>query len=976
MLTSDTAFLFPELGQAEIDDLLYTVSGISVSDIAPVTDNTQGLAELVGIEPGDGSESSPPTEFGAAVARDLGDVAEELLRYPSVAGHAAAIAAGHNQGLANGEAEMSARVLVSAMTILQNADRLPDSPGSFARLCRRTGFRDALLQAFPRLGESLHTFCTQRRRHLLTLIARTDEALQDGRLTSLAGQQRDIVQILTGLGDGHRGGQSVSRLVFADGRSVIYKPRDLRVDRGLGELCDRFNEAAGTRIGRLRMVLGDDWGWQELADEKRLPPGVDYFDGCGELLALLPLVGASDMHHENLRHHAGLPVVIDAETLFSVNQMKTPPTPIKLALVSSVINSGLLPSRMDTEYDDHLSVDVGFLGYVEDQSPMAPTMTLERFSSGGVSLQMQAPEVSGEVATRKVIISVDELNALCAGYRRTMEWVMAHRERVSCWLKECFSGVFTRTLIDNTRTYGRLLDLGAHPLVQQSSDVAHLFYHRTGIGKLSRFPAAVIRAEVEDLMHGDIPYFTLNTEDTAVFGSTGDRLAGVLARTPLSNAQYLLEKFSRNDLLLNERLIRASFIDNLDVEEKAPEYQRMRAAARSGDAEPGKLIRAIADELARFALRGDGGAPGWLGAAIQDAAKKHPWRVQELGDDMYAGASGIALFLAAAGVHLGDPELCELAGSYFVARCDALRENAHVRSRQASGGMAGGFPGVAWSAVAGGIITGNLDWIRSGLGLWSCVADEIEAFVECDFMMGIFGIVAAAHQLDRVPEVHALDQDGILARVIDRGLPQALFRDPYLGDEFPGTRYSGMAHGTSGRITALAACRDRHPDIPAALGEMIARHDRWFGAPDRLFLMDAETERSRGKGWCHGAPGILLAAGIRETVGAPLPAGTRQRLLDECLNSGFGLNFTLCHGDLGNLMLLAEAVPARRDWVRRRLADALPGIAHGLASRDSKTFLNDGLMIGLSGIGYGLLCLTSGLTLWSPLTFGPYRVGV
>ena len=75
-------------------------------------------------------------------------------------------------------------------------------------------------------------------------------------------------------------------------------------------------------------------------------------------------------------------------------------------------------------------------------------------------------------------------------------------------------------------------------------------------------------------------------------------------------------------------------------------------------------------------------------------------------------------------------------------------------------------------------------------------------------------------------------------------------------------------------------------------------------------------------------------------------------------------------------MLLAEAVPARRDWVRRRLADALPGIAHGLASRDSKTFLNDGLMIGLSGIGYGLLCLTSGLTLWSPLTFGPYRVGV
>ena len=52
MLTSDTAFLFPELGQAEIDDLLYTVSGISVSDIAPVTDNTQGLVRAGGYRAG------------------------------------------------------------------------------------------------------------------------------------------------------------------------------------------------------------------------------------------------------------------------------------------------------------------------------------------------------------------------------------------------------------------------------------------------------------------------------------------------------------------------------------------------------------------------------------------------------------------------------------------------------------------------------------------------------------------------------------------------------------------------------------------------------------------------------------------------------------------------------------------------------------------------------------------------------------
>jgi lantibiotic modifying enzyme len=109
-------------------------------------------------------------------------------------------------------------------------------------------------------------------------------------------------------------------------------------------------------------------------------------------------------------------------------------------------------------------------------------------------------------------------------------------------------------------------------------------------------------------------------------------------------------------------------------------------------------------------------------------------------------------------------------------------------------------------------------------------------------------------------------------------------------------------------------------------------------------------------GWCHGAPGIALArmdnlsylddCTIRDEIGVGL---------QKTIQSGFGIDLCLCHGDFGNLDIVALAeqrMGAPWDRVRKRLAaDLLPSVSRKQAPPAL------GLMVGLAGIGHTLLRL-------------------
>jgi len=110
--------------------------------------------------------------------------------------------------------------------------------------------------------------------------------------------------------------------------------------------------------------------------------------------------------------------------------------------------------------------------------------------------------------------------------------------------------------------------------------------------------------------------------------------------------------------------------------------------------------------------------------------------------------------------------------------------------------------------------------------------------------------------------------------------------------------------------------------------------------------------------WCHGAAGIALAR--IDSLEYQNDRQTYDEInigLQTTLDLGFGVDRCLCHGDFGNLdivTLAEQRIGAPWDRIRKRFATDV--LARAAAEQSPPA---PGLMVGLAGVGYSLLRLSS-----------------
>jgi len=201
---------------------------------------------------------------------------------------------------------------------------------------------------------------------------------------------------------------------------------------------------------------------------------------------------------------------------------------------------------------------------------------------------------------------------------------------------------------------------------------------------------------------------------------------------------------------------------------------------------------------------------------------------------------------------------------------------------------------------------------------------------------------------------------------------------------------TGFAHGAAGIAWALLELASQTGDNrfqTAALGGI--HYERSLFSveagnwPD-LRLRDSDSDDKSleappfALAWCHGAPGIGLSrlCSLRHID----DGATRDEIdtaLKTTLNQGFGLNHSLCHGDLGNLEFLLQASQMLNDpyWVvqlNRLTAMILESIQRdGWLCGVPLGVETPGLMTGLAGIGYELLRLAKPASVPSVLVLAP-----
>ena len=798
-----------------------------------------------------------------------------------------------------------------------------------------------------------------------------------------------VAKIEGDFSDPHNNGRSVKIVSFEDGARVVYKPKDLRLDAGWYALVARLNAAAPPiELRAARVLARDGYGWSEFVAHDACG-GADgfarFFRRAGSWLALLHCFAANDMHQENMIACGEQPVPIDLETILQASAEHATSDPDDAAydaatgiIANSVMTVGLLPAY-GRGIDDNVFAVGGMtadwntkikLTWTDINSDaMRPAKTKEA-GAGTPNL----PYNAGRYAK-----FADHIDDFVAGFEAYAKFLQrAAGGATQGGLFDGFAGLPVRKVIRPTRFYYMLLQrLKNH---REMNDGAAWSAQADFVARLADWEKEtdplwpLQRAERAALLALNVPHFTAPDDGDEVCDQYGISIH-TGAASGLARARERVANFDEREISWQLTVIRQNLSALVRPTERPALNAQLKDALRAEPAAaPSRELFAreadrIAEELGAYAIR-RGRAAAWIG--LDWLGDAEVFQLTCLGPDLYNGASGIALFLAAHAAVSGASSSAELALAGIAhLRKELNGRNAARMARTLGIGGAAGLGSIVYALAAMAKLLrddGLLSDAHRAAALFS--DDLIAADKQLDVMGGSAGAILGLLRLYRDRQ-----SGDVLARALKCG--EHLLAQPRIGEE--GRRcwagqgagpqgLNGMSHGAAGFAYALAAlsAASGRADFGQAASECIAFEDASFDA-ERHIWPDL-----RGEGapawpcqWCHGAPGIGLAriaASRRGGLDAKRLAADIGNALTGAERGWPGPLDTLCCGTLGSIEFFCEAADALgrsdlREWAARRLAQLLEAsrTAGDYRWNSGNRRFNLGLFRGLAGVGYTAL---------------------
>ncbi|KQZ68000.1 MULTISPECIES: type 2 lanthipeptide synthetase LanM family protein [unclassified Lysobacter] len=851
-----------------------------------------------------------------------------------------------------------------------------DEPGRFAQFVAKTlrsEFTELLHHRYPPLLERLQRALGQQCAAIETLVARliADRAALAELLGAAPGR---LIKLSLGQGDLHDGGQTVARLTFEAGQ-VMYKPRSLRIDAVFDEFLAHIFEGA-LRIRVPAVLDRGDYGWAtfiehrycENDDELRV-----FYRGLGHWLAVLRLLGGTDIHLENLVAAGPVPTVVDVESLFAAAHPVAPSNYgraydlAQTLILSSVLRTGIVPFRSRA------------LGFGRADLSAAGSLP-------GEQPQLQVPVIADDGTTAARVELVEADMATSQNHPSPNPDVSRYWDDItdafleaSLRLREldaegrlvpllsAFEGCRAREVRRATQIYveiGRMLwhPASLHEEAKAIERARTLFSGSTaGMAPTQQ----EIAGEIDDLRYGDIPIFVVSL--------TPERIAETL------------DNWRTMRIELEEMTIRSSLVVtqlNSGTDGPGQRDSRSHFARRPHrdklDQRRRKLAAETTERLLRLAVRGEDGSVTWI---TPESFGDKGWHVQPLGADGYFGLGGVAVALA------GYRHEVENGRADPVAGVDEALEGALLALQTFIDAEApatvGGFTGDGsriWAWLVLHDLLGRPELLANAC---ACAAAlERKGFEDdrsLDITDGSCGAIApllglaeatadpcwlalAARAAAHLESKARTDEQGTYWQTLE-------LADPI----------GGFAHGGYGIGWALA--RLARTDAGSQ-----AERRRWnelavaaFAFQDSLFDASAGNWRDiRIKDavnfptWCNGGVGIgLAAADLYARSGDPRDLRDMRRAV-AASRGQWGFTHTLCHGDFSLWELLVrasmldpDASAIDHDEATAQVVSAIE--EHGIVGGITRQAFTPGLMTGLAGAIHGLNRMHPDCDLASPL---------
>ncbi|HSE19296.1 MAG TPA: type 2 lanthipeptide synthetase LanM family protein [Pyrinomonadaceae bacterium] len=882
---------------------------------------------------------------------------------------------------------MALELNVARLQGLLDGDTAEQRFQSFLRRVRERDAVLAVLQEYPVLARQLVTcldnwvnFCLEFLSHLCT----DWDSLQT--TFNPDGDPGVLVHVNSGVSDKHRGGRSVLIIKFVSGFQIVYKPKPLSIDTHFQDLLKWVNRLGDHAPFRTIKILDcKTHGWIEFVSAETCVSFDEvhrFYQRQGGYLALLFALEATDFHSENLIAAGEHPVLVDLESLLHPRirgNDSALPDLTEEAMAHSVVRVGLLPDRVWVKAD-YEGIDLSGLGAAPGQT--TPFRSPYWEDAGTDQMRLARRRTPSEGNFNRPTLNGAEVNVLdytesiVAGFVSVYRLLLKHRNVL---LSEDgplarFAEDEVRVIIRPTRIYSLLLYESFHPDLRRNALDRDRFFDRLWVD-IERRPslAKVISAERRDLERGDIPIFTTRPFSRDLWTSENERIPDFFDEPCIANVRRMIERLSEDDLERQSWFIRASmatlFTGIEGVEERYVLSEPQEIASREQLRE--RLLtgaRSIGDRLNMLALGSE--EAGWVGLTLSNERR---WSLFPSSIDLYDGLPGIALFLSYLGAVTQEARYTRLARAAMPALRRRLKRNKpHLKSI----GAFDGWGGIIYTLAHLGALWNDSGLLAEAEQIVDLLPPLIEQDDQLDIIGGAAGCIGGLTSLYHcVPSQKTLDTaiqcgDRLIARAkpMESGVAWVT--------PIPATKpLAGFSHGAAGiawallqlyRLTGKERFRTTALQAEAYERSIFSReNENW---PD-LRQFDTAGQTTDGDQyflttWCYGAPGIGLArlSSIEQVDGATIRAEI-DTSLRTTMSHGFGLNHSLCHGDIGNLELLLQAssVLDKPEWgfqVERIATMILDSFdRYGWLCGNPQRVESPGLMTGLAGIGYGLLRL-------------------
>ena len=782
-------------------------------------------------------------------------------------------------------------------------------------------------------------------------------------------QSQNINYIDFGLGDAHCDGRRTTKIVLKED-IIIYKPRNASPDFFYAELMRLWNQKEiRYDIKCPNGIYRNNYSWFEYIEHEKCTNNQqikNFYRRLGIQLAFLYALSATDFHFENIIAQNEFPILIDLECLFQIpNRYKghmlekdnNVQSIVEHKIATSVYAVGLLPTSLGEN-----NIDISGIG---SSSKIKSIRKVPQINTHTMKIEQKFTDLETQNKNKPILDdkSVEPYKYtkyILYGFKMGYMYIKDNQGELLRLIEKYKMNLQVRYLLKGTVDYTSILNLSVHPRLLHNYIDRELYISKmcTEYNIPSFFNTVIARDEFKNLINGDIPYYSNKITSRHLINSKQKELKNVFKTTPYKFVKQKIESFCGNDLEIQMDIIKCSMKLNVPLNKSTTVF------SQNTFYNPDKIIEGTLDEkvigivqhIENKAIIGKGSnIPSWINISILD--KK--FHLNAMNDSLYDGRSGIALMYLSLWKYTREGEHLRMAEGIvhdIMFRMDCSKKDISI-------GAFTGLSSILYTVLNFYVLTNKAVYALYAKSLLPIIHSKLSKDDFLDVISGTAGaliVLIRYYELTRDYKILELAKNcGEL--LVNKSTQVSTQEVGWITiDKKP---LSSFSHGNAGIIFALQLLNRyiNSEKIKEVInkGLRYETNNKYQNGWRDLRVTMPDTDSAT---WCHGSAGILLSRLELQYSNDEYVINQSKIDINHALSiikkCGFGKELNLCHGDIGNaLILLKYAQHTKGEKWKEMIEQYFLKVIPPFILQLPDTAQPLGLMTGMAGIIYGFLML-------------------